>query len=220
MHARYSLESGLKAGISILFASFALAGCAIGNSYNYRDADIAVRAEGSGPIGLTVIDRRPYVLSGDKSPAFVGLQRGGFGNPFDVSTESGKPLADEIQAAMADALGDRGYKVVELASSSDNEATVTRAVATQGLPRNLLLVLFEWKTDAMARLGLSYSLRLQVLDASGQAVATASSSGTKESLGPAGFENQNAVLAQQALAEHIEALFNDPEIQSAMASKS
>lgn len=220
MNVSFSDMSALRTTISVLLLALVLSGCAVGNKYNYRDTDIAVRAEGSGPIGLTVLDRRPYVLSGDKSPAFVGLQRGGFGNPFNVTTESGKSLADEIQSAMSSALSGRGYKVVELASSSDDQAVVTRVVASKGLPVNLLLVLYEWKTDAMMRFGLSYNLRLQVLDSSGKVVATASSSGNKENLGPAGFEGQNMVLAQKALSEQIQALINDPEIQGAMASQS
>ena len=63
-----------------------IAGCAAGNQYDYSGSDLALPITGSGDIGVAVLDVRPYVLNGDKKPDFVGLQRGGFGNPFDVSS--------------------------------------------------------------------------------------------------------------------------------------
>ncbi|MEA3643938.1 MAG: hypothetical protein VBE63_29025, partial [Lamprobacter sp.] len=51
-----------------------LGGCAIGNTYEYRLPRMPLPVEGSSSIGLAVTDQRPYILSGDKEPDFVGLQ--------------------------------------------------------------------------------------------------------------------------------------------------
>lgn len=61
----------------VMLTIIALGGCAIGNQYSYRDSDLAIPVSGDDSIGLTVVDRRPYVLSGDKPASFIGLQRGG-----------------------------------------------------------------------------------------------------------------------------------------------
>ncbi len=85
-----------------------LAGCAIGNKYDYGAAIATIYAETDKSVSATVIDQRPYVLSGSKSPSFVGLQRGGFGNPFDVKTKSGRGLAEDLTDVLVRALDAQG----------------------------------------------------------------------------------------------------------------
>lgn len=193
-----------------------ITGCAVGNTYSYRESDLAIPVSGDEAIGLTVVDRRPYVLSGDKPAAFIGLQRGGFGNPFDVTTESGQPLAAEVQTALANAMRKRGYKVIELYPSSSSESDILRAIQSGKMAKNVVLVFREWKTDAMMSLGLSHDLVLQVLGPDGTTLGSSSSQSHKESLGPAGFEDQNALLAKRAMASKVEALFRDTSIQDAL----
>jgi hypothetical protein len=212
-----SIQRGILARL-ILAAAFVsvITGCAVGNTYSYRQSDMAIPVSGDEAIGLTVVDRRPYVLSGDKPAAFIGLQRGGFGNPFDVTTASGQPLADEVQTALANAMRQRGYKVAELFPSSSKESDILQAIQSGKMAKNIVLVFREWKTDAMMSLGLSHDLVLQVIGPGGAMLGTASSQSHKESLGPGGFEDQNALLAQRALASKIEALFRDTSIQDAL----
>lgn len=203
-------------GLLVTCCLLILGGCAVGNSYNYRESDIAIPVSGNSAIGLAVVDSRPYVLDGDKPPSFIGLQRGGFGNPFNVTTESGRPLAEEVQAAIANGLRKRGYEVSELSPASSSSAKVSGAIKSMGLSRNILLTLLEWKTDAMARFALNYDLNLEVLGPDGQQLGTASSRGDKEILGSAGMEKANSNLAQKALEEKIASLFRDSSIQAAM----
>ena len=217
------IETVTRAPVRLLILvilSWVVTGCAVGNKYSYQDSDIAIRVQGTGQLGVAVVDNRPYVLNGDKSPAFIGLQRGGFGNPFDVSTSSGKPLAQEVRGALATALRKRGFLVTELSASSSDDLAKMMAVESTGVSRNIFLSIREWKTDAMARLGLSYDLLLQVVEIDGDVLASTSSQGSKESLGPGGFEEQNALLAKRALATKIEALFNDPAIRAVLTADS
>ncbi len=80
---------------AVLLASM-LGGCAVGNTYEYRLPRLPLSVQGNSAIGLAVTDQRPYILDGDKDPNFVGLQRGGYGNPFDVTTASGRPMAEDM----------------------------------------------------------------------------------------------------------------------------
>jgi hypothetical protein len=91
-----------------LLALLVLGGCAVGNKHQYDAAMPQINASSGGKAGVGAQDRRAYVLNGDKVETFVGLSRGGFGNPFDVKTESGQPLADEFGKAIQRALAGKG----------------------------------------------------------------------------------------------------------------
>ena len=59
-----------------------LTGCAIGNRYAYQSVVANPQLSGTTAVGVATHDQREYVRSGSKDPQFVGLQRGGYGNPF------------------------------------------------------------------------------------------------------------------------------------------
>lgn len=200
----------------LITASLVLGGCAIGNQYSYQSADIALPVTGAGEVGLAVIDRRPYVVSGDKGANFVGLQRGGFGNPFNVTTESGLPLAQVVQDELDDALTVRGFQVQNLVLKTDDMAVIASAFHKNGAPKNIVLIFYEWKTDAMMSFGLSYDLQLKILNQSGNVIAETSTKGNKESLGGAGFESHNSTSAAQALELKLSRMFNEPEVKAAL----
>ena len=92
--------------MALILAVLFIGGCAVGNKYSYKtsDIDLPIRTEGGEALVLQVKDLRPYVLNGDKEANFVGLQRGGFGNPFDVTTESGEPMTDVMAVAIENGL--------------------------------------------------------------------------------------------------------------------
>ena len=102
------------------------------------------------------------MVNGDKAPDFVGVQRGGFGNPFDVRTASGEPLADEMRAAIASAMQHQGFTVVPLGGAA---------------PRKLELRILEWKTDVMMSMSVQYDLSLSVFDGQGALMASTTTKG-------------------------------------------
>src|SRR3972149_101380 len=93
----------------ILCASLFLGGCAVGQKIGYHDAELAINASGNTMIAVTSLDGRPYVKSGEKDKTYIGTFRGGFGNPFNVSTESQKPLADDITSVICASLQKKGF---------------------------------------------------------------------------------------------------------------
>ncbi len=197
---------------------FALGGCAAGNQYDYFSANIGLPIVGTDALGVAVVDRRPYVLSGNKRPEYVGTQRGGFGNPFNVTTASGKPMATDMQAALARALEDKGYEVTELFFSSPDATVVAEAIKQNGAKLNVVLLLNEWKTDAMISLGLDYDVELQIVDENSEILAQASDSANKEKIGGAAMAKQNSNTAAQVFELKVARLFNDPEIKGALDS--
>jgi hypothetical protein len=196
--------------------SLFLVGCAVSNTYDYRHSSVDLPVQGHSELGLAVIDQRPYILSGDKEPNFVGLQRGGFGNPFQVRTESGGAMVDDMAAAIASELQDNGFKTINLHISTPDAAFVAEAIRDAGATRNIILTVREWKSDAYASLGLSYDLNLKVLDELAKPLAESEISGNSEKLGGAGFESGNSASVANAFSLKITRLFNDPNVQRAL----
>lgn len=113
-------------------------------------------------------DRRPYVLDHDKAESFVGIQRGGYGNPFDVSTQSGQPLAADMAKTLASALGDATTVPI---SPNQSRADAVRALQSFGKPASLLLTLREWKVDTMIGATLHYDVTMEAIAADGSVLA-------------------------------------------------
>lgn len=203
-------------GLIVLCLFGLLSACAAGNRYSYDSGEIVLPVNGPGDIGLLIIDRRPYVLSGDKSASFVGLQRGGFGNPFDVKTESGQPLAEEMQTRLSRSLESYGFTVHELVAAGSSDDAVQKAILLEGYDRNLIIIMDEWKSDAMASFGLSYNLELNIKSDKAITVASNRIQGNKERLGGAGFEGANSNSAKRAFETKMNELFSSPDIRAQM----
>lgn len=203
----------LIAGVFLVVMS---SGCAIGQAYDYDGATVDLPVVGSGTLGLGVMDQRPYILDGDKTPDFVGLQRGGYGNPFDVTTDSGNSLATDMEAALANALSANGFDIIDLEFLSPDSAIIASAIKESGANRNVILTVREWKTDAMYNFGLSYDLSLEVFDKSATLMASAETSGNKEKLGGSGMQEANSIAAVNAFSRMVGRLFNAHAIQDAL----
>lgn len=200
-------------GLSLLI--LAAAGCAVGNQYDYRNIDISLPLAGDGALGVAVVENRDYVLSGDKKPNFVGSQRGGFGNPFDVTTASGQALAEAMSDALENGLRKSGYEVSKLHVSSADSSAVISAIAENGMAKNVVLTVTEWKTDIYMNMNLHFELVLQIITKDGTTIASNKAQG-EETLSGAGFESQNSRLAADAFEIKIGRLFNSPEIIAAL----
>lgn len=204
----------------LLIALLALmtGGCAIGNQHQYAGQPVAIASGAGKPVALAVVDARPYVVSGHKAPNFVGLQRGGFANPFDVTTVSGKPMAEDFQDTIATSLRRNGTDVrpVTLPPGAGGDAA-RAALARTGAERAILLRLNEWKADSMVSASLIYDVRLDVLDRSGESLGGTNAAG-RDVLG-GNFMNgpghaNEAVPA--AYRRRLEQLFADPKVVAAL----
>ena len=199
-----------------LLAPLFLFGCAAGNQYMYKTESVGLPLdprEEAISIAVGVKDNRPYVLNGDKPPTFVGLQRGGFGNPFNVTTASGKPFAEDVTDVLADMLRRSGY-LAKWESTVEFLPEFTEGVAREKLPMGVYVQINEWKTDVYASVQLHYDLELFIVDGEGSITGTATQAGSE----PIGgwTMSGNDQRASQSLATKLSYLFVDPEIQAAM----
>lgn len=208
----------IKRVIGICILAAALAGCAVGNKIDYRAQSISLNTGEAKTIALGVQDERPYVKSGDKTPQFVGIQRGGFGNPFNVQTESGAPLVEDFKAAISSALTRSGAKVVAstYASSESLDAIKAKLVATPA-DRHLLITFKEWKTDSLMNTSLHYNITARVLGSGGDEVAEKQLSGKDKISGNVtGTQTNAGSTVPAAFSRKLQALLSDPAIAAAL----
>jgi len=201
------------AGRVLALAGLALAGgCAIGQQYRYDQAIVPLqRIPSSGTVAVGVHDARPYVVSGNKPETFVGLMRGGFGNPFDVNTGSGKALATDMREVIEKAFVKRGMQVsaVTIPPSQDARRAASTIAAAAGR-RKVLVTLEEWKSDTMIRTELLFDVTLVVYDDKGTELARNRLKGT-EPLAPSPHTS-----VPEAFARKFESLFDDDKIIAAL----
>lgn len=194
-------------------------GCVTGVKHPYHTILADLAASGSGIVAVATHDQRTYVLNGNKSPAFVGLSRGSWGEPFDVSTASENPLAEDLTWSMSASLENRGFRVddVNIDHSAAPDAVIASLKAT-GAHRLVLLTLAKWKSDTFYNTALIYDATLEIFSSDGSPLATSHVAG-RDNLGG------NALLgppthARQAVpsaaGEKLEELFNDPRIMGAL----
>jgi hypothetical protein len=207
--------------LMLAFAGVFLSGCTINNQHSYHDVQINFQSQSTRTIGLAVHDQRTYIVASDRDPDFTGSTSGGIGKAFDVTTETGKPLASEMTEALTNALKSSGFlvKSVETFPHDSRSTLISRLKSTKSL-RLLLLTLNEWKSDTLIKAGLLYDVTLEVFTKTGRLVGSKRLTG-KDNLG-AGFFNPSAHARKAVPAAFkaiMEELLNAPEISRPLTSR-
>lgn len=206
-----------QAALSVAVA-LGLSACAFGHRYDYSDTGTSLAYRGQGRVAVAAWDQRPYVLSGNKDPHFVGLQRSLYGIPFNVSTDSGQPLATEMGKAMVLTLAGAGFGAtpVEL-PAQDQQSQALQALLQAGLRRSLLLRVDNWESDNYKNPTVTYDLSLAVYDHDGRRLA---STGTKgiDDLHSKLFDSSTAPgkIVPALFQQKIQQMLDAPEIQAAL----
>jgi len=202
---------------AVLTALLFLGGCAMGVRHDYDQKALNLGITTSATVAVGTLDRRPYVVNGQKPENFVGVSRGGFGNPFDVTTQSGRPLASDISSSIVSSMKIDGVdaKAVELRRtlSVDDAKTALSAAGTQ---KTVMITLQEWKGDAMVNVGLGYDFVLSVFDKDGKQLALKLQQG-RENLGPADpFTPGGTAQILPRFRRMMETLFREPDVVKAL----
>ena len=208
----------------LIFTAYAVllcSGCAVGQKLNYSGIAANLAVSGSKAVGVASLDRRPYVLSGEKNPDYAGTMRGGYGNPFNVGTESGQTLADDMTQVIAAALTRKGFKTRSVVTTNkDNSDVVIEKLKTTGGDNLILLTINDWKSDFAGfvafRVWLDYDATLRVFEKSGKIIAETAIKGNDD-LGSAGEPvGYTKKVVPEAFQRKIEELLNNPEVMKAL----
>ena len=202
-----------------LAGTLLLGGCAIGNKYDYDDSRGTLNYSGQGRrVAVAAWEQRPYVLSGNKQPNFVGLQRTRMGIPFDVVTASKQPLATEMGNSLVLSLAGAGFGAtpVTLAPRSSESGAVSALL--RGKPaRAVLLRVANWESDTYNNPTVFYDLTLSVYDGGGHKLASRALKGSDDLKGNAFNPTDKArQIVPDSFKQKIELLLNAPEIATAL----
>ena len=203
--------------IAVIAAALLAGGCAVGNQHIYHESIAELAPSGAGALAVATQDLRPYVTSGDKRPNFVGLSRGGFGNPFDVTTASGNALAQDFSNTIARSLEAKGYKATAVSVTGSGPVNANDLLTKSGKDRLALVTINEWKSDTLMNTALYYDLTLRVYGAAGKQLAENRVAG-KDNLGgdainPPGHAKEAVPLAYR---RKLELLFNNEAVRQSL----
>ena len=176
--------------ICLLLVLPLFAGCAIGRKQDYRTANPSLPISTQQKIAVAVQDRRPDVLTKDVDEDYVGMQRGGYGNPFDVVTLSKQPLATEMAKEITDSFNQAGIKAETIGLSPDlSRDAVIAKLKSSHAEKALLVTLREWQSDTYAGTEVQYDVDMEALGKDGKTLAMKTSKGV-EQLGRAFWDPQ------------------------------
>ena len=195
--------------------------CAVNQKYTVTNAAPDFKISGTDILSVAVQDQRAYVISKKNKPQLSGIIRGGWGNPFYVTTTSGRPLAEDMCEALNNSLNKKGYQATCINIAPDCAYNdVLKKLTAEGAQKAVFLGLKEWKPDlgAGGNLGLNYDFKLQVVNSSGNVTAEKDLSGN-DNLGKLrgmGFLKVYEKNVSDAFQQKLEEMFNSPDIIKAM----
>ena len=144
----------MKTKLALLALTVALAGCVAGQNIKLHYEPAPGAAAGpSVPVTLRVIEQRDYVTRGDKSPAYLGHYRAGFGNTWDVINRDKVPLADQMRDDLR----------AELASLGCSDAAGGKV---------LTVTIHEWNFDAWVNGKIWFDVEASLAGADGTPLAS------------------------------------------------
>jgi len=193
-------------------------GVAKGAVADYEWTEGKFEISSGAKIAVAVIDRRNYILNGQKTPAFNGLVREGFGVPYDSLTKSGNSLAEDFTASIIAGLRGAGIEAEAPELSSLLSLDRSRNDLMQAkADRYLLLVINEWKTDTYWSTALQYSLELTIQSPDGAERLhkdfTGREEGKSELFTPKG---RNAEVVSKLYPAKLKEIFEDGEVAAAL----
>ncbi len=147
----------------LLFASLLLAGCRPFLELGYSPpAPEYLPGLASRPFNLVVTDLRPYVTHARKFPFYLGIVRGGYGNPIDVFNKQKRSLAEQMK-------GDLRQELLSLGMVEASGAAVPQ----------LSVRIHDWNFDSAVSSRFWYDVEVSVTTPDGKLLANNRAEDTK-----------------------------------------
>jgi len=206
--------------VLVLLALMLASGCHVWNRPNYNEVVADLTVTGAKAVGVATRDQREYVKDRKKNPNFVGLKRSGYGYllSFNITTQSGEPLAMDMTQALVASLTRKGYNAVPVVvTQNDDQNAAVQKLKASGAERLILLTLNEWKSVTLMNTALHYDVAMKVYDQDGQVLAEKNIQGNDYLGGSAWNPLAHARQAvPRAFKGKIEELLNSPSIANTL----
>jgi len=151
-----------KAGMITAALAAALAGCALSKT-TIEERTPELKYTTKGTVALTVIDNRPYVVSGEKEERTEGVFRSGYGIPFAfhrLRSDPETPYVARISELISKSLYNGGSKVeVVKMPKGFTVADAISEMRKQPFDSGLVVNVFDSRVDAGGVCGRTSSTR-------------------------------------------------------------
>ena len=142
-----------------LIAVALLSSCTTSSKYRqiplrYEPTPKVVAGLAAKTFSIAVTDARPYVTHGNKVPAYVGIARGGWGNPIDMVNGGKLSLAEQMRGDLLKKF--RALGLTETSGSASKQVSVR---------------IRDWNFDAGIDARFWYEVELTVADSAGKLLA-------------------------------------------------
>lgn len=188
---------------------------AFGNKHPYHEVVISTQIKSSSPVAIAVHEQRPYVVNASKLSTFCGSMRSGVGIPYEITTKSGKPLAEDMLEIILTAFSKAGVKAIPVTTRSglSKQAFVDELKKAEAA-RSIYISILEWKTDTYMNASLYCLLHLEVYDSSGNLIAENSVKSSGDNFGGSFWNPKKAAKkgSLKAMKLKLEALLNEPSV--------
>ena len=184
-----------------------ITGCA---RQDYRRAEPGIRLVTKEHISVGVQDHRPYVINHDKEEYFVGIQRGAFGIPGSLITQSTRPLTEDMTGVLVKSLANTGATAIPMTiTPAMDMGSILQMARSQQSDKIVLLTLQDWETDTFHSTDLIYNVSMTIFDSQGHEIAKKQLHG-KDNLGSDVLNPQSVPieLAPISFQHKMEELFS------------
>lgn len=208
---------GMLKSIVMLAMMVGCLGCAAGQRIKYNNVGLDIKNQGIYAVAVATLDSRQYVVNGEKEPSYIGTFRGGWGNPFDVTTESNNTLSKDMTNEICASLNEKGYQTTPIYLTKDDtkEHAISKLKGASA-DRLILLTLHEWYSDTYQNTSLYYDAELNVMSKEGNVMGQSSIKG-EDDLGGSFNPPANAKeKVPQAYKKNLETLLNESSVINAL----
>jgi len=156
----------MKKVLSLILLALLFSGCAFGRTINYAGRSNFTIPPESQKVIVAVHDQRPYIQDNYKSPDYVGIQQSIAGVPYNVSTKSGNPLADDLGMIIVNTLnyGKVSATQAKIPPSWSFTDVKEKVLGKEKDSKVYYIKMMEWRTIIHFRVELNYDLQLLVFD--------------------------------------------------------
>jgi len=206
--------------LPLLFIGLVVSGCAIGNKYKIADVEAKLQATGSVAIVVASLDHRPPIVDKSSPETYVGMVRGGYGNPFDATTKSDLPFSFAVSKAICNALNRKGFTASSLPVKPNmTEQQVVDLLLAKNKDKAMLVIIKQWESDSFYNLNIGYDFLLKVFNRDGRLLAT---SEAKDSVAVSGSIMTGSLELSKkevpaTFRKAIETLLNTQDVMQALA---
>lgn len=211
--------------LSALLLWAMLSGCVLTEntrSTGFNLPALELQGGSSSLIVMGVLDERPYVLSGDKPPKYIGEFELSYGGPYDAFTTSKQPMVNEFGNKLVHLLGHTfpEIKTVNLSIGLSKDEAVTQLLEN-GANKVVLITLKEWKSHTAIDTSLWFDAQVESFNKDKQLLAYKRTQG-HDTFGGAAIAgpitNAKRTLPH-AFRQKMQALFSDSLVMASLVSE-